>query len=109
MFWKLKVMAAFAVVILAIVFLSHADIQEFKQTFVKGKTVATSYQIKEGVSKLQCAEMCHKERMQGRCRIAGYNKGTRVCRLSMDCLYNVLDIADDSTGVFMDEHEPQGI
>ena len=106
MFWHIKTVATYTVVILATVSLSHADLQDFVATFFKGKTVATSYLTHERRSKVQCAEKCYNERKQGRCRIAGYNKGTKICHLSMDCPYDVFDIADDSSGVFIYQQEP---
>jgi len=98
MFWIFKLMAQFAVIILATVSLSNADLQEFFATRLKGKTVATSYLTLKRLSQVRCAEKCYNE---GRCRIAGYNKVTKVCRLSNDSQQDVLDIADDSSSVFI--------
>ena len=109
MIWNFKTVTTFTVVILATVSLSHADIQEFMATFLKGKTVPSSYLTLERFSKVQCAEKCYKEGKQNRCRIAGYNKGTKTCRLSMDYQQDVLDIADDSSGVFIYPPEPPAI
>jgi len=106
MFWNLKTNATFAVVILATVSESRADLQEFIASFIKGKTVSASYQELERFSIIQCADKCYTEGKLGRCRIAGYNKGTKVCRLSMDSQGDVLDIADDSNGVFIYQQEP---
>ena len=105
MFRHFKTVATFAVVFLVTVSKTHADIVEFMANFQKGKTVATSYQTLERFSKVQCAEKCYKEGKKGRCRIAGYNKDTKICRLSMDS-QQVLDIADDSSGVFIYQQEP---
>ena len=107
MCWYIKTVALFTVVILSIIALSHADFQDFFATFLKRKTVATSYLTLERFSKVQCAEKCYKEGKQGRCRIAGYNKGSKVCRLSMDSQQDVLDIADDSSGVFIYMYQQQ--
>jgi len=101
----LTTVATLAVVILATVSKSNADFQEFIATFEKGKTVATSYLTIERISKVQCADKCYKEGKQGRCRIAGYNKNTKVCRLSIDSQCDVLDIADDHNGVFIYQQE----
>jgi len=106
MIWNFKLMAAVTVVIVATVFLTYADIEEFMVTFLKRKTVATSYLTLERFSKVQCAEKCYKEGKQGRCRIAGYNKDTKTCRLSMDSQQDVLDFPDDSSGVFIYQQEP---
>jgi len=102
----LKTFATFAVVILATVSKSNAELQDYIATFKKGKTVATSYLTIERISKVQCADKCYKEGKQGRCRIAGYNKNTKVCRLSMDNQCDILDFADDSSGVFIYQQGP---
>jgi len=106
MFWYLKASVTFVVVILATVSESRADLQEFLASFKKGKTVTASYQTLERFSKVQCADKCYQEGKLGRCRIAGYNKNTKVCRLSMDSQCDILDIADDSSGVFIYQQEP---
>jgi len=94
-------MTTFVVVILVTVSLSYAEIQDFKATFMKGKTVATSYLTVERYSKVQCVEKCYKEGKEGRCSIAEYSKATRSCRLSLDSQYDLLDTYDDSSGVYV--------
>jgi len=105
MFWYLRLLATFVVVILVTVPQSLADIQDFKATFVKQKTITSSYLTVERYSKIQCVEKCYKEGKEGRCSIAAYNKATRSCRLSMDSQLDLLDTSDDSSGVYI-YHEP---
>jgi len=68
---------------------------------VKGKTVATSYLTSQSLSKIRCVEKSYKEGKQGKCIVAGYNKASKICRLSMDSVEDLLDIANDSSGVFI--------
>ena len=90
----------FVVVFLCTCSLSEANIKTVETTFTKGKTVATSHTVLQPVSKSQCVERCHQEEKQGSCTIAGYNKNTRACYLSVDSQHDVVDVADESLGVF---------
>jgi len=54
-------------------------------------------------------EKCNKERQNGRCTLAGYNKATKTCYLSVDDPLDALDTDDEMTGVFYYEPEPTGI
>jgi len=103
MSWYFETMATFVVVIVVAVSLSCAEIQDFKATLLKGKTIASSYLTVERFSKVQCVEKCYKEGKEGRCSIAEYSKATRSCKLSMDSQYDLLDTPDDSSGVFIYE------
>ena len=90
----------FVVVFLCTCSLSEANIKTVETTFTKGKTVATSHTVLQPVSKSHCVERCHQEEKQGSCTIAGYNKNTRACYLSVDSQHDVVDVADESLGVF---------
>jgi len=90
----------FVVVFLCACSLSEANIKTVETTFTKGKTVATSHTVLQPVSKSQCVERCHQEEKQGSCTIAGYNKNTRACYLSVDSQHDVVDVADETLGVF---------
>ena len=92
----------------AIVFLFTTAIclaikQEVNTQFVKNKVISTSYATKQPISKLHCVEWCSRERHAGKCKIAGYNKYARACSLSMDYQHNLLDVADETNGVFLME------
>ena len=76
--------------------LSKANIQTIATTFTRGKAVATSHTVLHSVSKSQCVEKCKK----GTCVVAGYNTATRACYLSVDSQQDVIDVADESSGVF---------
>ena len=106
MSWYFKPMATFVVGMLVTISLSYAEIQDFKATFIKGKTVASSYLTIERYSKVQCVEKCYNEGKEGRCSIAEYSKATRSCKLSMDSQYDVLDSSDVSSGVFIYQEPP---
>jgi len=101
MFWYLKLLATFVVVILFTFPQSLAEIQDFKATFLKRKTITSSYLTVERYSKIQCVEKCYKEGKEGRCSVAVYNKATRSCQLSMDSQLDLLDTYDDSSGVYI--------
>jgi len=68
--------------------------------FTEKKSVATSHTTLQGISKIKCVEKCDKEKQNGRCTIAGYDKRTKTCYLSDDDPMNVLDTDDEMTGVF---------
>jgi len=90
-----------AVVILMTIGLCSADIQEVKTQFVKNKVISTSYATKQHISKLHCVEWCSRDRQVGKCKTAGYNKYSKTCSLSMDFQHTLLDVADETNGVFL--------
>jgi len=69
--------------------------------FTKGKSLATSNKTLERFSEIQCVKKCYAERQKDLCNIAGYNKNTKVCALSMDTQDDLVDVADDMAGVFV--------
>ena len=70
------------------------------------KTVATSYLTLERYSHMRCVEKCYAEGKQGRCTIAAFNKASSSCRLSMDSEQDVVDTQDDSSSVYILQHQP---
>lgn len=100
-----QTVATFAVVSIVAFSQSLAELQDFEATFMKRKTVNSYLTIKR-YSKIQCAEKCFKERKQGRCSIAAYDKASKSCRLSMGTLQDVVDTLDDSSGVFIYQPDP---
>jgi len=68
--------------------------------FTKGKAVSTSHTTIQPYSKIQCAEKCFEEGRYGRCSVAGYNKALKACYLSVDTPQDVVDVADDMSGVY---------
>jgi len=105
MFWNFKMMAAFAVVIFVTVTRCNANFQEFRASLMPRKTVATSYLTLEQYSHMRCVEKCYAEGKQGRCTIAAFNKASSSCRLSMDSEQDVMDTPDDSSAVYIIQHE----
>jgi len=80
--------------------LCDANIQSVTSEFTEKKSVATSHTTLRNISKIKCVEMCNKERQNGRCTLAGYDKRTKTCYLSDDDPMNVLDNDDEMIGIF---------
>ena len=94
-----------AIKIAVIVYISFeqscATIQDLSTQFTAGKRVATSHTTIASVSKIQCVEQCIRAgKKNNMCDIAGYNKNTRSCQLSLDQYQDVVTVGDDSFGVF---------
>jgi len=88
--------------------LCNANIQSVTTMFTRKKCVANSHTTLQKISKIKCVEKCNQERQKGRCTLAGYNKATKTCYLSVDDPQDVLDSTDDMTGVFFYETQPTG-
>jgi len=67
--------------------------------FAKGKAVLTSHTTIQPYSKIQCAMKCFEEGQNGGCSVAGYNKTLEACYLSLDSLQDVVEVADEMSGV----------
>ena len=94
-------------ILLGTVSLCTATVQSVMTTFTEKKTVATSHTTLQKLSNIQCVERCNNERQTGGCTVAGYNKATKTCYLSVDDSHDVLNTTDDMAGVFF--YEPTGI
>jgi len=92
-----------AVVFLLTIAFCSADIQEVRTQFITNKVLSSSYATKQHISKLKCVEWCSRDRKMGKCKMAGYNKYSKTCSLSMDNPADALDVADEMTGVFVIE------
>ena len=88
--------------------LGMATIQSVKTKFTQGKKPLTSHTTLQGISKIQCVERCSKEKLTGACTLAGYNKATKTCHLSVDDPQDVLDTTDEMVGVFFYEPGQKG-
>jgi len=88
--------------------LSSANKQGIYATFTKGKAVASSHTSLQQCSQIQCVRKCFKEGKEGACNVAGYNKATKVCYLSTDSEDEIVDVADDFSGVFIVPQPTQG-
>ena len=73
---------------------------EKETMFVDKKSVKTSHTTLENYSKIKCVRKCHEESTKGLCSVAGYNKATKTCHLSIDNHHDVLDVCDEMSGVF---------
>jgi len=100
--------ATVALVFFMTIALCLAEIQEARTQFVKNKILSTSYASKQHISKLQCVQWCSRDRQTGKCKMAGYNKYAKTCSLSMDNPEDLLDVADEMSGVFVIEPVDQG-
>jgi len=85
-----------------------ASLQSVTTKFTEGKKLSTSYTTFQKISKIQCVERCNKDRQTGGCTLAGYNKATRSCYLSVDDPEDVLDTTDEAYGVFFYEPDQTG-
>jgi len=86
-----------------------ATIQSVTTKFTTGKKLSTNYATLHKISKIQCVERCNKEKQTGGCTLAGYNKATKNCYLSVDGPHDVLDTTDETYGVFFYEPDQYGI
>jgi len=92
-----------------VISLCNANTQSVTTKFTEKKCVATSHTTLQKISKIKCVEKCNQERQYGRCTLAGYNKATKTCYLSVDDPQSVLDTTDEMTGVFFLEPETTSI
>jgi len=88
--------------------LCMAAIQSVTTKFTEGKILSTSYTTLQKISKIQCVDRCNKDRQTSGCTLAGYNKATRSCYLSVDGPLDVLDTTDEAYGVFFYEPYQNG-
>jgi len=95
--------ATFAIVFLMTFAFCSTTIQEVRTQFVKNTLLSTIYATRQSISQLHCVQWCSTERKSGKCKIAGYNKHAKACSLSMDYQHNLLDVADETKGVFLME------
>jgi len=93
----------FAVFVLFTKSICETSIATTSAQFAKRKVVATSYKTIQSLSKIQCVEKCFEEGRNGMCNVAGYNKRTKECYLSVDSPQDVLDVTDEMAGVFFYE------
>ena len=78
-----------------------ATIQSVATKFTEKKSVLTSHKTMQNISDIQCVRKCKKEQQNGMCSLAGYNKSTKTCYLSVDNPQDVLNTTDEMSGVFL--------
>ena len=83
--------------------LCNANAEFARFNFTEKKSVATSFTTLHNISDIQCVRKCNKERQNGKCTLAEYNKATQSCGLSDDDAHTVIDTEDEMTGVFFFE------
>ena len=98
-------MAFLSIVLLVTVTMCTATIQSVTTKYIEKKTVATSHTTLQKISEIKCVERCNKERKNGMCTVAGYNKATQTCYLSVDKPQTVLDTDDEMSGVLFYESD----
>jgi len=86
--------------------LSEGHIEDIKTEFIKGKYVSTSHTTLQSYSKIECVKKCYEEGKKGNCNVAGYDKSTKSCHLSLDMDTDVVDAAVEASGVYI---FPQGV
>ena len=86
-----------------------AIIQSVMTTFIQNKSVATIRATVQNISKIRCVERCNKERQKGMCTLAGYNKATKTCYLSIDNPKDIMDTADEMAGVILFDSDLTGL
>jgi len=89
------------VVIMCALVLTEALIQDTTKEYLKGKWIATSHTTLHQYSKVQCVRRCYEESRHGRCTVAGYDKPTKTCYLSVDSQQDLLHVADEALGVVL--------
>jgi len=98
-----------SVILFVAISLCNADTQSVTTKFTEKKCVATSHTTLLKISKIKCVEKCNQERQKGRCTLAGYNKATKTCYISVDNPLDIVDTTDEMFGVFFYGPEPTGI
>jgi len=94
-----------AFVLMLSIVLSKGHIEDIKTEFVKGKLVSTSHTTLQPYSKIECVKKCYDEGKKDNCNVAGYDKSTKSCHLSLDMDTDVVDAASETAGVYI---FPQG-
>ena len=98
-----------ALLLVITVALTRATIEEVRATFVAQRQVTNSHAVLPDYSMIQCVRACLSEGQKGMCNVAGYNKVTQTCYLSMDDPQDVVSVGDKNIGVFSISHIAQGI
>jgi len=96
-------------ILLLAIALCNAYAEFVRFNFTEKKSVATPYTTLHNISDIKCVRKCNKERQNGRCTLAGYNKATHSCFLSDDDTQAVIDTDDEMTGVFFFQLNMNGI
>jgi len=82
-----------------------ATFRSVETSFTEKKMVTTSHKTLKPFSIIQCVDLCYKEKEKGMCTMAGYNKTSETCYLSIDDPRNAVDTTDKMSGLFFYMYE----
>jgi len=89
----------------------HANVnvhEEVKATLTSKRSVLSSHTVIQPYSKIQCVKKCVEEGRRGRCSVAGYNKDTKTCYLSINNQESVIASPDENSGIFVIQQQATG-
>ena len=90
-------------IFLVTIAISTATIHHVGTRFTEKKRVVTNHTTLHNISDILCVRKCLNERQNGMCTLAGYNKATQTCYLSVDDPHYALNSPDEMAGVFFYE------
>jgi len=99
MTWPNQIPVCVGVLIFVMSSTCRANFLTTSADFVSGKAVSKSHTTIQPYSNMQCAVKCFEEGRNGRCNVAGYNIALEACYLSVDTPQDVVDVADEMSGV----------
>jgi len=108
MFYYTEKAGTVAVVFLLTIALCSTTMRDARTQFVKNKIISTSYVSKQPISQLNCVRWCLSDGNKGKCKIAGYKMSENSCSLSMDNPDDLVEVADEMSGVFVIETVDRG-
>jgi len=108
MFFYTKKAATFAVVFLITIGFCSTTMRDARTQFVKNEILSTSYATNQPISQLNCVRWCFSDGNKGKCKIAGYKLSDKSCSLSMDNPEDLMEVADELSGVFVIETVDRG-
>ena len=97
------------IILLLDITLCMATFRSVTTNFTEKKMVTTSHTTLQPFSIIQCVDLCYKEKEKGMCTLAGYNKTSETCYLSVDNPQHAVDTTDVMSGVFFYEPLLTGI
>jgi len=89
----------------------HANVnvqEEVTATLTSKRSVLSSHTVIQPFSKIQCVKKCVEEGRRGRCTVAGYNKDTKTCYLSINNQESVITSPDENSGIFVIQLQATG-
>jgi len=98
--------ATIAVLFMLSIVLCEGHIEDVQTEFLKGKALSSSHTTLQPYSKIECVKKCYEEGRKDRCNVAGYDKTTKSCHLSLDKDTDIVDATAEAAGVYI---FPQGI